>query len=420
MKKIKGASVRTLTVILLALFFIAAPAFSFTDQATTERILADNRSFIDFINTCVTNFASDRTGSFKDIYQMNFNAEVAYLQSDYKRAFKKVYESQRKQADLYSDILRNLYLEDSKNILDRLAPDIIKAKNSRARLYLTLAYRDRAVGWNLYTIGDASNPKLYSYKLYQYVEAIKMTRRAKRYGFLALYESQTLEMKKNIFNHLFEIERETGNPFYNRFLRKMDASLLEEINRNYEEAETAEEKAEDKKTADKGVKDEKGARDKLAEEKKLEKKVEKHVRFRNEKTVAQYLMNSEFEKAEDIIRKYVDDFNFKIIQATFEVMAARNQDKKSASAGGGIDYNTFRVHHLDNYSRLSKQSVLENFAGTVKVEDDIEKKDVKEEQKDVKEEGKDKAKDPGLIKEIKDKAEKKVTDKDKKPDKGAK
>ncbi len=341
------------------------PLFSYSDQITTERILGENKSFIDFIDVSVTNFGEESIAQFKDIYQMHFNAEVAYLQSDYKGAFKRVYSCQGKEAEMIAEIVKKYYLENSKDILDRLAPEIIKSKNQRARLYLTLAYRDRAIGFNHFVVGGASNPKLHSYKIFKYIESIKMTRRAKRYGFLALYESQTNEMKTRIFNHLFEMEREQGNPFYGRFLSKSGDSFLVELNRSFDDAEES--------AAADAAKDADSKSGQPGEpayiEDQAEKKVAKRVRFRNEKTAANYILNAEFEKAEDIIRGYIDDFNFKIIKASLEVL--------STNPGGGtdaIDYKALLPDHSDNYARRIKPSALDSFAGQVRVEDYVEVK----------------------------------------------
>lgn len=348
---------------LLMVFLWAGPLGAFSDQITIERMIGENKAFITFMDSCVTNFGESLMDRYKEIYQIHFNAEVAYLQSDYRGAFKRIYASQGKQADFYSDLLKNEYLEKSKGILDRLAPEIIRSKNSRAKLYLTLAYRDRAIAMNFFTIGTASNPRLHSYRIYKFIESIKMSRRAKRYGFLALYESQTNEMKARIFNHLFEMEREKGNQFYNRFLSKSGDSFLEELNRETETETKESEKVpslDGKERAHPGIDKEAGS---------FEKRIERRVRFRQEKKVAGYLLNAEFEKAEDLIREYVEDFNFKIIKATIEVLSAQNKQ-----AGASDEYKMLLLHHTDNYSRFAKNSALESFAGSVKVEDFVDKK----------------------------------------------
>ena len=188
---------------LMALFFIS-PVYSFTDQTTTERKLEENKSFIDFLNVCITNFADSKIPEFKEAYELHFNAYIAYLQANFRKAYKKVYSSQEKLDNLYSFMINDYYLEDSKDILDEFAPMVLRSKNSKARLYLTLGYRERTIGRNNFVSATASNPKLHSYRIFKYVDAVKRARRAKRYGFLALFESQSNTKKK----------RNIRKPFY--------------------------------------------------------------------------------------------------------------------------------------------------------------------------------------------------------------
>ena len=88
--------------------------FPYSDQTTTERILKENKDFVEFINVSVTNFAEGKKEDFRKIYEKHFNADIAYLQSDYKRAFKRVYSSQGDMEKLYRDMVKEYYLEDSK------------------------------------------------------------------------------------------------------------------------------------------------------------------------------------------------------------------------------------------------------------------------------------------------------------------
>ncbi|MFC1670489.1 hypothetical protein ACFL20_08855 [Spirochaetota bacterium] len=101
-------------------------------------------------------------------------------------------------------------------------------------------------------------------------------------------------------------------------------------------------------------------------------RVQGRIDFIKERKVAKHLLNHEFDRAEDIIRKYVEDFNYKIILATFSVLSSESQKSRIK-----IDYTKFKVHHMDNYLRLKGKSALRNLIGKIKVEDDIgtEKKD---------------------------------------------
>ena len=338
---------------LLMPFLMTGNLYSFSDQTTTERVLRENKKFVNFIDMCVTNFSQDKEKLFLAAYNLHFNGEIAFLQSDYKRSYKKVYSSQGELLKLYEYMLKNIYLEDSKNILDSLAPRVIRSKNSRARLYLTLGYRDRTVSSTHFIVGEATNLKLYSYKLYKYEEGIKMARRAKRYGFLALYESLGKDVRKRIYNDLCKKEAETGKLFFRRFIDKSEKQVIEELAVDF-----------DSQSAPQTFK-----KDGVVQTTVFEKKVEKRVRFRNEKRLANFLLNGDFDQSEDILRKYIDDFNFKIINSTLDVL---NSDAKK-SGSKEADFLSFKLHLLDNYKRLSKSSILDSFHNQVKVEDGSEK-----------------------------------------------
>jgi hypothetical protein len=386
----KGSKTRSV-LLAVAFLFVSSSVFPFSDQTNTERILKENRRFVEFINPCVTNFAEDKKEDFRKAYEKHFNADVAYLQSDYRRAYKRVYASQGDMEKLYRDLVKNYYLEDSKTILDRLAPNIIRSKNMRARLYLTLGYRDRTVSWVHYTVADASNPKLFSYKLYKYVDAIKMARRSKRYAFLALFESQTTETKRKIYSQLCKSESHTGNKYMMRFVDLNDQDYINEMGKSYDEFEKAEKnrnqaqvkkEGEVKKEADKTAVDTGGSTT-------YEAKVEKRVRFRNETRAARYLINGEFDMAEDLMREYIDDFNFKLIAATFDVLSAAGKESTASdktgtekSSASKVDYDKYKIHLMDNYSRFSKKSMLDSFVDVVKVEDDITEKDKEQQSTD--------------------------------------
>jgi hypothetical protein len=338
---------------------------------------------VEFINPCVTNFAEDKKEDYLNAYGKHFNADVAYLQSDYRRAYKRVYSSQGDMEKLYRDLVKNYYLEDSKTILDRLAPEIIRSKNKRARLYLTLGYRDRTVSWVHYTVADASNPKFYSYKLYKYVDAIKMARRSKRYAFLALFEGQNTETKRKIYNQLCKSEIQSGSKYMVRFIDLKDQDYINEMGKTYDEYEKAEKarnQEQPKKEADKPAVDTDGSA-------AYEPKVVKRVRFRNESRAARYLINGDFDMAEDLMREHIDDFNFKLITATFDVLSAGVKESTSTDKSGTekssaakIDYEKYKIHLLDNYARISisKKSMLDTFVDLVKVEDDISVKNEEE------------------------------------------
>ena len=113
--------------------------------------------------------------------------------------------------------------------------------------------------------------------------------------------------------------------------------------------------------------------------KTFESNVEIRVRFRNEMKTARFLLNNQFDRGEDVMRKYIDDFNFKLIESTFDVLAKG----ESKEEGKKTDYEKYKIHLNDNYSRLVKGSIINELLDTVKVIDYVkeEKKDVETEDK---------------------------------------
>ncbi len=373
--------IKYLSTAAVILIFSVINSFSAVDQTFVERILKENREFVDFIDLSVTNFAPDKKNELFTIYQKHFNAEVAFLQGDYKRAFDNVYDSQKDMVSLYEFVLTEYYLEDSKNILDGFAPDIIRTKNTAAKQYLTLGYRDRTLSRTFYISGEASHPKLYSYKIFKYLEAINMARRSKRYAFISLYTGQNAKGKLKIYNQMFKSENEKGGLFFKRFVDKNEKDYILEMNKTYEEYEK---ELEQKPAAGGGeVKPADGAKSDISAEAlntaAFEKKMERSVRFRREQRVAQYILNEEFDKAETIIRSYVENYNFKLIQATLNSLSSGESHTAEGDTPPAAkkDYAKFIQHHNDNYNIMNGKSVLDSVTGDVKVIDDVKKDDKK-------------------------------------------
>jgi len=365
--------------LLVIIIFGITNSFAAVDQTFVERILKENREFVDFIDLSVTNFAPNKKNELFTIYQKHFNAEVAFLQGDYQRAFDNVYDSQKDMVGLYEYLLTEFYLEDSKNILDGFAPDIIRSKNTSAKQYLTLGYRDRTLSRTYYISGEASHPKLYSYKIFKYLEAINMARRAKRYAFISLYTGQNSKTKLKIYNQMFKSENDKGGLFFKRFVDKNEKDYILEMNKSYEdyEKELAQSEAKTENKAAEGTKN--TETEDVKNTAVFEKKMERSVRFRKEQRVAQYLLNEEFDKAETIIRPYVDDYNFKLILATFNALGSgeTHATEGETTATAQKDYKKFIQHHNDNYNILNGKSVLDSVVGDVKVIDAVKKGDKK-------------------------------------------
>ena len=162
------------------------------DQTLVEKVIRDNRYFIEFANVSVSNFGTpENEKALKEANQRFFNAHLFYLESKYPESFKAVRLSQEILLDLLYDILNKRLIEDARALLDLNAPIIIQSKDKKSSFYLQLGYRDVEVARQFRDMGYNYNRFLFSNKIRYYIDGIKRARRAKRYAFLALIESKT-------------------------------------------------------------------------------------------------------------------------------------------------------------------------------------------------------------------------------------
>lgn len=161
------------------------------DQTTTERIIKENRYFLKFINVSVSNFGKEEHENIlKKANQHHFNAHMWYLQSNYIRSYQEIKRSQSLLRDLYLQMVDDYYREDARVLLDISAPLIIQSKDKKAEHFLKLGYRDLEESKVFREMGYNYNRFLFSNKIRYYIDAIKNSRRAKRFAFLAIIESK--------------------------------------------------------------------------------------------------------------------------------------------------------------------------------------------------------------------------------------
>ncbi len=356
-------------IAFILIILVPCHAFSFAlHQLSVERVLKENREFIEFLNIGVSNFAPEKEEELKKIYQKHFNAEIAFLQSEYRRSFDNIYSSQKDMVGLSQYLLTRHYLEDAKKVLDDMSPMIIRSGSQSAKKYLTLGYRDITVARTYLKIGEASFPKLYSYKIFKFIEAIKMCRRAKRYGFLALYAGQKIAVKKKIINEVIKKENKEGGLFFQRYLDKSDDEYIREMKVDFDSFEKK-----FLKEQEEGLKQKKDSNFKFHSE----KRVARRVRFRKENQFALYLLNGELEKGEPLVRYYIKKYPYKLIRATLSVLSL---DGGHVGEERG-SYQKYIPHHRDNYGYLVGGSFIKKHEKEVRVIDNINK-DSQEEQRD--------------------------------------
>lgn len=182
------------------LLFFAPLNANAPDRAFCEKILSENKRFIDFINVGISNFAGERhLKIFRAAALEHYKAHKEYLSGHYKETHAHVRESQKILKDLYLQALNDYYQKDTRELLERNAAMIVETKDVRAAHFMRLGYRDLKVSEIYESKGYNHNKHLYSTKIWFYIDAIKYARQAKRYAFLAIIESQTPYADKDDF-----------------------------------------------------------------------------------------------------------------------------------------------------------------------------------------------------------------------------
>ncbi|MBV6494375.1 MAG: hypothetical protein LDLANPLL_02408 [Turneriella sp.] len=220
-------------LLVIAASFTAALQAVTPDQGFVEKIIGDNRYFMEFANTCVSNFGSpENEKSLKEANQHYFNANLYYLESNYVDAFKEIRLSQEILLDLYYDILQKRYIEDSRALLDMNAPVIIQSKDRKSALFLQLGYRDVEVARQFRDKGYNYNRFLFSNKIRYYIDGIKRARRAKRFAFLSLIESKTpIEDKVEYQTQTWDEARNKEENEKIRDYERVKNNMINQINR---------------------------------------------------------------------------------------------------------------------------------------------------------------------------------------------
>lgn len=220
----------TLGILLLA----CAPLFANApDRAFCEKILGENKRFIDFLNIGISNFANEEhTNTFRAAALEHYKAHKEYLSGHYKETHSHIRESQKILKDLYFVVLNEYYQKDTQLLLEKNSAMIIETRDVRALHFIKLGYRDLRVSEIYEGKGFNHNIHLYSTKIWFYIDAIKYARQAKRYAFLAIIESQTPYADKDDF------KQQTLDDYFNkpeseklRDFDRVESRLINLINR---------------------------------------------------------------------------------------------------------------------------------------------------------------------------------------------
>lgn len=353
MKSIRSFSI--LTAASLFTFLSSVSAFAFTDRTSSERILKENKAFIEFMDASITNLKQDVSDSYARSYGLHFNADLNHMLGEYSAAYKKIYASQREMAKISSDMLKEQYLESSKKIFGAIAAFLVKNQNPTAHSYLSSAYADIASASDMLTVGEGSYRKVYSYKIFKFQEGIQKVRRGQRHAFMAIFEGLSPETRVKVYHEIVKQERESGRGlFFSRFLDKEGDAFNEELERPYEDVMKNEE-------ADRTTMAEKAAQNQSQDF--VERRLDSKRRYKKEIRTAKLLRDGNFMPAEYVMREYIPDFNFRLLTAMFTVL----ENEEDAPR---LDYGDMKIRLIDDYGMLAKDSVLKTIAQNVQVDED--------------------------------------------------
>jgi len=169
------------------------------EQRKAEKGLQDNRYFIYFLNSTVSNYGNDEQKKiFREIIQRDIMSQFLYMKFMFYDSFVQIRKAQKQLITLYKDSLK-ADVEQTKILLDMFAPSVVNSKDALARHYLQLGYREMASTRIEMGMADSYRETLYSMRLYKYVKSVKRIKEAKKYGFFAairVHQTQSEKIKQ--------------------------------------------------------------------------------------------------------------------------------------------------------------------------------------------------------------------------------
>jgi hypothetical protein len=155
------------------------------EQRKAEKGLNDNRYFIYFINSSITNYGSDKQRElFREIVQRDIMSQFLYMKFLFNESYFQIRKSQEQMISLYREVLSS-EIVSAKKQLDSFAPVVVTSKDALAKHYLYLGYRETTSTKNEMIMADSYRTTLFSMRLYRYVKAVKRVKEAKKYALFA-------------------------------------------------------------------------------------------------------------------------------------------------------------------------------------------------------------------------------------------
>lgn len=188
-----GLKSKAAIVLLVLMFFMSIPVNAFKAGTSTsagkqrwaEKGLNDNRYFMYYINSTVTNLGTEEDKkAYKYIIQLDLVSQFYYMRFFFGNAWQLIYKSQAEMIKLYRRQLE-IEIKKGKELLNRYAAIIVQSKDALAKRYLYLGYRKAKLSKVFMVMSDNYRPTLYSLRLHKYVRAMKKIKESKRYAIMA-------------------------------------------------------------------------------------------------------------------------------------------------------------------------------------------------------------------------------------------
>jgi len=193
---------------LLSLVFYINPAYSQRTKSSqyagsqrhAERSLKDSRYFFHFIDPSISNKnINDETDLYIEAIRRDILSRTLYLKFSFNTSLSEIKKTQNLLITLFKKVI-DRDTKEALAMLNETAPEIMEAKDARAKKYMSLGYRSAKWAETVSMMSDNLPPANYSIRLYEYVKAIKNAKYARRYAIIAIIEKRLPPEKKGRIN----------------------------------------------------------------------------------------------------------------------------------------------------------------------------------------------------------------------------
>ncbi len=169
------------------------------DRTSLKRKLENNRAFMIFIDTCLTNAApgagqeGEREPSWRELFAQvigsDRNANLWFLKGEEGLTLRELQESRYAMQELYGRVTEQ-YLISSEKLLEAATPLILEARDMEGRHFLNKGYRYYYQARKSYMRGHNIRKNMPGNQIRYFQESIHKNRIARRFAILAMIYSR--------------------------------------------------------------------------------------------------------------------------------------------------------------------------------------------------------------------------------------